>query len=87
MRSALIAGAATLLLSAGSAFAAGASSTATGVPPAVAPETSGYVYPDSHSLSGDWRGTTVPPAPTTGHFNRSRIYLYPPSDGSDDSTG
>jgi hypothetical protein len=87
MKSALIAGAATLLLSAGSAFAAGASSATTGAAPAVTSGTSGYVYPDSSS-PGVWTTPAVPPARAAGHFGRSRVYLYPPNEGgNEDSAG
>jgi hypothetical protein len=88
MKSALIAGAATLLLSAGSAFAAGASSTMTGATPAVTSGTNGYVYPDYSSSPGVWTAPAVPPARAAGHFGRSRVYLYPPNEGgNEDSAG
>jgi hypothetical protein len=91
MRSALIAGAATLVLSAGSAFAADASSATTGAArgssqaPLGMYVTNGYVFPGDGSPSGEWVAPAVPqrPAQTTGHFAFSHVYLYPPAQGND----
>ena len=87
MKSALMAGAATVLLTTGGAFAAGDSSATTGATPAVTSGRTGYVYPDYGSSSDVWAAPTVPPARASGRFGRSRIYLYPPSGGNEDGSG
>jgi hypothetical protein len=88
MKSALMAGAAMVLLSAGSAFAAGGNSATTGAAPTVTSGTGGYVYPDYGSSADVWAVPAVPPAQAAGRFHRSRIYLYPPNEGgNEDSSG
>jgi hypothetical protein len=95
MKGTLIAGAVALALSASSAFAQSASLNATeavpatGQAPAMTYGTSGYVFPDDGSPSGVEVTPVVPQAPTqhAGHLGLSRIYLYPPSEGSDSGGG
>jgi hypothetical protein len=92
MKSILLAGAASLALSAGSAFAASPStatpdpSAAFGQIPSATYGTGGYVFPDDGAPSGDLATSVMEPQqqPTqTGHF--SHVYLYPPAqDGGAD---
>jgi hypothetical protein len=90
MKSGLLAGAAMLMLSAGSAFAATPGSTTTdptaafGQAPTVPYGTGGYVYPDDGSPSGDIAAqVTEPqqPPPPNGPF--THVYLYPPAQAQD----
>jgi hypothetical protein len=91
MKNGLIAGAAMLVLSAGSAFAMNPGSAtadpAQAYSQAPAPYgAGGYVFPDEGSPSGDI-GTSVtePQQPSSGRFGLSHVYLYPPAqDGGAD---
>jgi hypothetical protein len=88
MKSILLAGAATLALTAGTAFAAGPTTTtdpsaAFGQAPTATYGTGGYVFPDDGAPSGTL-GIPLPepqqqPA-QTGRF--SHVYLYPPAQDS-----
>jgi hypothetical protein len=85
MKYILLAGAATLALSAGSAFAAGPSmatpdpSAAFGQPPAPTYGTGGYVFPDDGSPSGDIGSTIAEPQQPAQSGRLSHVYLYPPA--------
>jgi hypothetical protein len=84
MKSILLAGAVTLALSAGAAFAAGPtmttdSSAAFGQVPAATYGQGGYVFPDDGAPSGNLGNSVTEPQqtpPQTGPF--SHVYLYPP---------
>jgi len=87
----LLATAAALALSTGSALAAGPDGITT-VSPATSPTaaasgyygyySSGYLFPDDGSPSGDQPTARALPVPSgTGIF--SHVYLYPPSEGAD----
>jgi hypothetical protein len=92
MKTILLAGAATLALSAGSAFAAGPStatpdpSAAFGQAPAATYGNGGYVFPDEGSPSGVLGTLVTEPQqqqPQSGPF--SHVFLYPPAaDGGAD---
>jgi hypothetical protein len=91
MKSIFLAGAAALVLTAGSAFAAGPSMTtdpsaAFGQTPTATYGTGGYVFPEDGAPSGTL-ATSVPEPqqtpPQAGPF--SHVYLYPPAaDGGAD---
>jgi hypothetical protein len=87
----LLAAVAGLALSAGSALAAGPDANATAVPagqPVAGVSgyygyySSGYLFPDDGSPSGD-QATARPVQQPQGPGLFSRIYLFPPSEGSD----
>jgi hypothetical protein len=91
MKNGLIAGAAMLVLSAGSAFAVNPGSATTDPTQAYNSQApvpygaGGYVFPDDGSPSGDV-GTSVtePQQPPSG-LGLSHVYLYPPAqDGGAD---
>ena len=83
MKSIVLASAATLLVSAGSASAAGLG--ATDAASFGMGYVSGYVFPDDGSPSGDAPTAvySAPPTPTDGRFHFSRVYFIPPSEGTD----
>ena len=93
MKSGLFAGAAMLMLYAGSAFAANPGSMTTDpsaafgqATPSVPYGTGGYVYPEDGSPSGDIAAQVAEPQqspPSNGPF--THVYLYPPAqDGGAD---
>ena len=93
MKSGLLAGAAMLMLYAGSAFAANPGSMTTDpsaafgqATPSVPYGTGGYVYPEDGSPSGDIAAQVAEPQqspPSNGPF--THVYLYPPAqDGGAD---
>ena len=93
MKSGLLAGAAMLMLYAGSAFAANPGSMTTDpstafgqAAPSVPYGTGGYVYPEDGSPSGDIAAQVAEPQqspPSNGPF--THVYLYPPAqDGGAD---
>jgi hypothetical protein len=86
MKNILLAGAATLALSAGFAFAAGPTlatpdpSAAFGQPPAATYGTGGYAFPDDGSPSGDLATTLTEPQQRPAQTGRlSHTYLFPPA--------
>ena len=91
----LLAAAAALTLSTGSVLAQGTDTNMTGAAPSNQPVAaaspyygyvSGYVFPNDGSPSGDQdMARSVVPQQGPGLF--SRIYLYPPSEGSDSGNG
>jgi hypothetical protein len=97
MKSIVFASAATLLLSAVPAFAQGVGPTTTEATPAYGQAQSfgmgyisGYAFPDDGSPSGD-APTAVyspqPPLQSSGPLKFTRLYLYPPSEGTDSGNG
>ncbi len=95
MKRYLLAAAAVLPLSTGSVLAAGsdAGTAATQASPPVATAngyygyySSGYLFPNDGSPSGDQpMARPSPPQQASGIF--SRVYLYPPAEGSDTGGG
>jgi hypothetical protein len=91
MKSGLLAGAAMLMLSAGSAFAANPGPTTTdpatafGQVPSIPYGTGGYVFPDDGAPSGDLGSVVEPQQPPPPNGPISHVYLYPPAqDGGAD---
>lgn len=95
MKRYLLATAAVLTLSSGSVLAAGTGTNMTAAAPSNQPVAaasayygyvSGYVFPNDGSPSGD-QDTARAVVPQQGPGLFSRIYLYPPSEGSDCGSG
>ena len=90
MKSILLAGAATLVLSTASAFAAGTMtpdpSAAFGQIPSATYGTGGYVFPDEGSPSGELGTLVTEPQQQPAQSGPiSHVYLYPPAaDGGAD---
>ncbi len=91
----LLTTAAALALSTGAALAQSPEPTAAPVSPAVQAQAEasaysvyydGYVFPNDGSPSSG-QGADRPVAPQRGHGIFSRVYLYPPADGDDSSSG
>jgi len=82
---------AALILSGGSALAAGPLPATTDVQPQAAASAyygyynSGYAFPDDGSPSGTQPMARAVPEPPYGIF--TRIYLYPPAEGADPGSG
>ena len=95
MKRYLLPAAVALTLSSGYALAAGTDANMTTVAPANQPVAaasayygyvSGYVFPNDGSPSGD-QDTARAVVPHQGPGLFSRVYLYPPSEGSDGGNG
>ncbi len=80
----LFATVAVLAVSAGTAFAAEAPVVPAYQQPATNGFSTGYLFPDEGSPSGDEPNAhVVAPQPTPGGLSFSHVWLFPPSEGSD----
>jgi hypothetical protein len=91
MKRMIIAAVAAIALPAGAALAQSPAAPAVSAAPPGGPY-SGYLFPDDGSPSGDEPGVVPlapqPPTPTgIGGLTITHVYLFPPSEGSDDSGG